>query len=459
MSDYRSLTVSELFLDEENPRYPEVNSQLEALQAIIDEQSDKVLNLATDIVDSGELNPGELFFVMEDGKVMKVLEGNRRIAAVKLLSDPSLLNSLNASTKFKNEFIALAEKFQKAPITEIFCTLVSSREEARRWIELRHTGENEGVGVVGWNPLQQDRYRAKFTNFPPSLKLQAVTYVAEYGSDDAKNLLPDLPSTSLGRLLGDPDVRKVLGWEYKNQQFSPIIPQKEAMKRLNKTVILLARDKDRVKVKDIMHKENRRKFLKDYFSEHLPGEEEQPSQNLNQDIEDKTEIKSDTHENSPTLTPISRPSAPPKVNSTKKRQTLPTRNLIIPHTHGKIQRIFDELNRINVHDYPHAAAFLMRVFLEATINYGLEKYQINQNDRRDANQKFSALDNYLKKNNLVKKNDVNFKGVRTAIDNPDDLASINTFNHYLHNMKFNVRAENLIPAWDDLEPFFEFIWN
>lgn len=48
--EFRRLRVSSICLDQENPRFPPVTNQREALQAMLDEQGDKIYNLACDIV-------------------------------------------------------------------------------------------------------------------------------------------------------------------------------------------------------------------------------------------------------------------------------------------------------------------------------------------------------------------------------------------------------------------------
>ena len=38
---------------------------------------------------------------------------------------------------------------------------MASRDEARHWMELRHTGLNEGAGLMDWGSDEAARFRAK----------------------------------------------------------------------------------------------------------------------------------------------------------------------------------------------------------------------------------------------------------------------------------------------------------
>lgn len=64
------------------------------------DQSEKICNLSKNIVNNGMLNPSELVIVTpseSDKKIYFVLEGNRRVTALKILSNPSLIATSHAS--------------------------------------------------------------------------------------------------------------------------------------------------------------------------------------------------------------------------------------------------------------------------------------------------------------------------------------------------------------------------
>lgn len=77
----KTLKIGSLQLDQNNPRIPAVGSQREALQRILDDQEEKLANLAESIVEEG-LSPTDNWLVMRSPTAndkFVVLEGNRRL--------------------------------------------------------------------------------------------------------------------------------------------------------------------------------------------------------------------------------------------------------------------------------------------------------------------------------------------------------------------------------------------
>jgi hypothetical protein len=153
--------VSELRLDPENPRIITEEGQINLRQAILDEQGTKIAELADDIVKNG-LNPMDRLMVLQPDKSKKeyiTLEGNRRAAALQVLANPDLLTDLNIPDSLRNKLIDLAEGFEPKSVEPLSAVLMPDRESARRWIELRHTGENGGRGIVDWTGVQTAKFR------------------------------------------------------------------------------------------------------------------------------------------------------------------------------------------------------------------------------------------------------------------------------------------------------------
>jgi hypothetical protein len=81
------LKIEQLVLDNDNPRITHAEGQQQALQKVIRDQKTKLVRLGEGIVEHG-LSPIERFMVMEVSKSPKryiALEGNRRVAALRLL--------------------------------------------------------------------------------------------------------------------------------------------------------------------------------------------------------------------------------------------------------------------------------------------------------------------------------------------------------------------------------------
>jgi hypothetical protein len=128
----------------------------EAINRLLAEGYTQMLALARDLVERGEANPTELPIVIGHGSKYLVLEGNRRVAALKLLGDPHLADDARQRAAFER----LKSNRNQPPAT-LYCAVAEDRDEADPWITLRHTGANDGVGVRVWSAEQNARHRRR----------------------------------------------------------------------------------------------------------------------------------------------------------------------------------------------------------------------------------------------------------------------------------------------------------
>ncbi|WP_418004403.1 hypothetical protein ACNO8X_04940 [Mycobacterium sp. PDNC021] len=148
------LSWADLVLDEENPRLEEGGETTrESINALIELEPTKQINIARDIAESGTLNPFELPGVILEAGVYIVVEGNRRVAALKMLKSPELIDD----QRIRRRVEAIISANGDGP-NDVACSLFENRESARRWIELRHTGENEGRGLSPWTTDMSERF-------------------------------------------------------------------------------------------------------------------------------------------------------------------------------------------------------------------------------------------------------------------------------------------------------------
>ena len=98
MSNKRILVdISDLNINIENPRFEMVGNQREAIKTMIEDQKEKLVKLAEDIINDG-LNPGDPIFIIKHERQenqYNVLEGNRRVTVLKLLENPDLIPETN----------------------------------------------------------------------------------------------------------------------------------------------------------------------------------------------------------------------------------------------------------------------------------------------------------------------------------------------------------------------------
>lgn len=206
MTTYKRLRPSQISLDPENPRLPDgTSTDVEAIMRLLEEGSGALQKLARDIVEEGMLNPSEPPIVMQEGKKFIALEGNRRVAALKILANPALAGEHAAA------FSRIARR-GTVPRT-VTALVVSSREDADHWIDLRHAGYDEGRGVKTWSPEQKARRRQRQNRSVDSGTARSIViandveaaYIEDQEIVDLVKSAREERLTSIGRLFS-PDV-------------------------------------------------------------------------------------------------------------------------------------------------------------------------------------------------------------------------------------------------------------
>ena len=145
----RRMKVSELVFDIKNPRLSEYdlgpNSSEADIINVLWEVMD-VRELVLSIEASGFFSHEPIIVTRENGKNV-VIEGNRRLAAVKLLRDPKLAESLNLNVPTITE--EAKESLRELPFIK------DTRENAWRYLGFKHVN-----GPAKWSSYAKSRYIA-----------------------------------------------------------------------------------------------------------------------------------------------------------------------------------------------------------------------------------------------------------------------------------------------------------
>ena len=435
MPELASLSLPDLLIDTENPRLPQPNvGQRDALRAFASHEPGKLISLAKDIVGYG-LNPTEHSIVMpfnDDLGRFIVLEGNRRLAALKALENPEWLVGAMPPTSV-DEMRGLSRQYQENPIESLQCIVMASREEARHWMELRHTGgQNNGASIVPWGSDDAARFRARTGNF--ELHTQALNLL-----EDAGQLTPaerrKVKATSLKRLLGTPEVRAKLGIESRDGKLTVIGDQKRVVKALKHVV----NDLETLKVKDIY-------------------------------TQDKRIAYADALPTSIVVPPLGKGStvvvAGKQFVVTRKLGTTsaPPRDKLIPGrfalniTEPRLQDIARELKRLSLSQHPNAISVLFRVFVELSVDTYVMTKKLSGITERDVLYKKinSVCDDLVSRQKLTAQQ---AKPVRRATAKDSFLApSIGMMHGYVHCPYIFPAPGDLRAHWDGLQSFILAVW-
>jgi len=451
----KRIPISQLLIDLQNPRLPEIQSnQVDAIRTIVQTQCEKLLTLAKHVVKHGP-NPAHLPIVMpsqKDGQSYVVLEGNRRVTALKLLNSPTIAGDVLESKNLQL-FKEMSAEFAKMKIQDINCFVVASRAEADTWIQLIHRGQQAGAGLVEWDGLIAARYDARRGKKRQLVALKLLDFARSHGKlsattcqqiDDGK-----FPITNLQRLLNTPDVREMLGLiTTRDGNVLRNYPKEEVLKGLNRIVEDLGTG-----AKTVSHIKSRSQRIR-YISS-LP-KSALPKSGTVLTSAVPLDAASDQDDGSAG-----------KNQRKRKRPIRPRmRKILIPKdcdlnvTHHRIEDIYNELKRLNVDEFSNAAAVMLRVFVELSLVHFLEntlKWQAQRVENTKLAQKLEAVAKHFENNKIMTHKEL--QPIRKASAGQTLLvASVKTLHAYVHNRHFSPVASELKTAWDDLQPFMENVW-
>lgn len=139
--------ISSLQLDGKNYRFleDETGSPEEELIGILDRDFE-VIEIGKSIADNGFF-PQEPLVAVREGERNIVVEGNRRLAALKLLTTPNLRHSSTRAVEWEE----LASRMQ--PISSVPVVFYPSRQDLLPVLGFRHI-----LGVSKWEPIAKARF-------------------------------------------------------------------------------------------------------------------------------------------------------------------------------------------------------------------------------------------------------------------------------------------------------------
>ena len=231
------ISASELFLDPSNPRLAGHSFSVDDQERILEWlwKNKSVDELVDSLLASGYWPHEELFAAKESGRLV-VVEGNRRLAAVKLLSDPELASRLGLPA-MGTPGANVAESLRELPV------LIMPRREIWQFIGFKHVNgpqawdsiakaeyihrihEQFGVGLDEISRSIGDRHETVVRLYSGYLVLDQARRRTQFDPEDS--IAKKFPFSHLWTALGYASVRTFLGLDSERLRQRDPVPEEK----------------------------------------------------------------------------------------------------------------------------------------------------------------------------------------------------------------------------------------
>lgn len=490
MRPIKEVGLSHVLLDLENYRIPDSQaSQDDALHYLF--ESENVLELVEKIAHDGYLD-NELPLVVraeteggETGEFI-VLEGNRRVAALKALS--GLVTPDGCKKQLNKVRKKYAHELKNLP-TKIRVMVMESRESALPHLGRMHIGESKRR----WSRDQQATFyysmldkntnvsdlRVRFPNQPGLNRLLKMASVRRFishakftdGSLRAYAASADLTMSSFEYAYRSKDIADAVGISFNDDGLIEPSPEREGAEldgqKLGALELLLTKFRsNELNTRSAALKKGTPEYVE--LIRELEGKSETADGQTPRPDEGSTEKKEEQQSSYPggANTPSneetrgddqqgnnSEESSPRSRHDPRTYQHLNMKSVENLYRDDKvrnnIQILFVELQKINVSDLPVASTMLMRAVLEATVKRTLTDQE--QHNRNQLKQLFKVVQDKANSENWPCKGGVNI----IADANVSTPGSITWFNMVAHDFDLHPAGETLHHAWSLVYPVIE----
>lgn len=442
----QKIALTDLFLDPENIRL-EVDIQ-SSQEALINDlfANENAMQVLESIATNGFF-PDEIPVVVKEDNKVVVIDGNRRIAALKALTRPEIVPSKETSIK-------TILKTAVTPLKEVEVVMAPDRNGARHFLASKHTQNTKRP----WRPLRQAYfYKAELergktvqdlrNDYPTVdigkfLRMINVHKIAKSIKFDTEQITKKVhnertfPVSTLERLYADKHVRDFLGFDFDGDGDVQIKINKGEFEKGFKRVVQDVVEKV-VDSRILNSEKNRKEYLANFATSDTPSKTKSGKTLTSKDF---TEIL-----------PI----------VTKKRTRLAPRDVLFTLQSTGVRRMLIELQGIDYHKYPNATHDLLRSFLECALKAYFDE---NGNKLKPVNgKKFVFLDDALKafkdEMDTDKNNELSQVTQKIISDTTMKSYSAEFLNATNHNPSVFAVDKDVENAWDTMEKLFRYILN
>ena len=459
----KKIALQDLFLDPENYRLKiERETHLENQKDIIDNliRNDDILPLAKRISKHGFVPVEKMIALKQKGKYI-ILEGNRRLAALKCLINPNLAKRPNLIRSFKE----IGRSLPLSNIKEISVFVAPNREEAlRTFIIPKHTEPS----IKKWSTYNQSKLYAKAvlnqsktidqvcSNYDTT-KEKVLAALRMYQCYEIATKIPlseeamqkvlderEFRITTLDRLIQTEIGQKFLGIRFDEKGFlKGKIKKEEFIKGYSKIVSDVALEKQTSR--SLNKKESIKQYLEN-FKHNKPDLSKRGTFSVNSFNKSKTTSKSKRT----------------KPNSKLIKNTLKDYNFIISDRSAIILKVYEEIKVIDFYKKPYTFSMVFRAFLHMCCLQYAREYslfdKIRKSERKaQINKKDPTLGECL---TYFKKKDIfTDRGINSSIEafmnsqSNSKMTTLETLNRVNHANTTTISGERHEEMLSTLEQF------
>lgn len=465
----KPVPIQNLSLDTNNYRTVAQPNELSAIHALIDIEPEWFWAVMESLIDDGYL-PNENIIVLQEGKKKVVKEGNRRIAAMKIIHGIVSADEFHLPSHILEKLESLAPGWKKAN-AEVPCTIYAAAEAAAadRLVTLTH-GKGEKAGRLSWSAVARARHnRDKSGGAEPALDL------LEKYLDKGKNLSPsqaarwagDYPLTVLEEAMKRLAPRMGLKSGPEVAKFYPKLTCRSNFEKLMLDIGL-----SNIKFKDVRSESFGTKY-------DIP-----PSQAQNQPSGGSQSASSGSSNtskpsgggrgsrggnqstanggNSSTTATTKNPSAHPA--NDPRAVALLLKNFK-PKGAGrsKLATLLNEAKKLDIMETPHAFCFVLRSMFEVAAKAYCNDHAAYGGPKAvESNGRDRTLVKVLKdvvQHLTVNKTDTTMAralhGAITELANPESVLSVTSMNQLVHNSSYVINGANVCGVFANVFPLLE----
>lgn len=461
------IKITTLELDPLNPRIPalvDAPSQRDIVAHLV--AHEEVYELAKSIVEFGGLYPSESLIAVEESGKKVVVEGNRRLAALKLLDSPDLAPD-NRIAKFRS----LSHNIAPQVIEKAEVVVVPSRTAAARLIVARHTGDV----VKRWSRAQQAKYIR--TLVKEGQTIEDVAPEVQMTPGEIKKFLCTDTMIRLAHVAAvTPEVREAID----DKAFSVATLERLIQSTVGQKFLGIKFDADGNAVGEYDVDEFKKAYGR-VITDIAEGKATTRNLNTNEDIEqylgklgkDKpSRAKKATWTSNQLLSGKTQASSD-ALKAAKKTKPAPAERAepyLIPRAfrcrikQPRIKEIFGELRKLKLSEFPNGCAVLGRIFIELMVGHYLEqtgkdKPLMEKSKREGKKDDWSPTLRQMMRTVLNDTTITLKPQVRRALDrmtNDDaSLISLEHIDQFVHNRYIAPNERDLKHLWTSVEPLLE----